>query len=166
VEELDLGVVNGKNFLTRLSFGLELGHSQFDFFGTSFVSQLFNKPSIQVRFHAEKFHAESEVLGGMIINCQNYLSNNLGQPTDGLLDVVLIPKLSRTQLFSHRKNILEGRFDEVPGASIVHLDSLEITSPSGLPLKIGDRELATTPARVEIKPKALKLIVGRGRKFD
>ncbi len=181
VEEMDLGMVNGpsrvdehgmrveagKNFLTKLSFGLNLQPKlHLDFFGISFVRQLFSKPTFKVSFHADKYHASSEVLAGLVINCQNNVCDqSLGQPTDGLLDVVLIPKLSRAQLFTHRKNIQDGCFEKIPGASIIHTDSLEITSPSGLPLKIGDVEFASTPARIEIKPKALKIIVGRLRKF-
>jgi diacylglycerol kinase family enzyme len=167
VDEHGMRVEAGKNFLSKLSFGLNmqpnLGR---DFFGIGFVRQLFGRPTFTVSFNADKYHASSEVLAGLIINCQNNVCDqSLGRPTDGLLDVVLIPKLSRAQLFTHRKNILDGCFEKIPGASIVHAESLEITSPSGLPLKIGETEFATTPARIEIKPKALKMIVGRLRKF-
>jgi len=167
VEEIDLGSVNGIHFLSTLSFGLNLSHKKgFDFFGVSFVSQLIRQPTFKVSFNAEKYHADSEVLGGLIINCQNHKCEEpLGLPTDGLLDVVLIPKLSRGQLFAHRRNILDGCFEKVPGASIMHLESLEITNPSGMPLVAGREEITATPARVEIKPKALKMIVGRERKF-
>ena len=167
VEEMDLGVVNGQNFLTKLSFGFELGRpARWDFGGIGFANQLLSHPTFEVSFHADKFIAKSEVVAGLIINCQNHkCEQGLGKPTDGLLDVVLIPKLSRMQLFAHRKDILDGCFEKVPGASVMHLDRVEITGPSQLPLKIGDLEFAQTPARVEIKPKALKIIVGRNRKF-
>lgn len=167
VEEIDLGVVNGINFLSKLSFGLDLEEKKgFDFAGLGFVRQLINQATFKVSFNADRYHADSEVLGGLIINCQNHkCGEGLGKPTDGVLDVVLIPQLSRSQLFSHRRDILDGCFEKVPGASIMHLESLEITNPSGLPLKIGQDEITTTPARVEIRPKALKMIVGRDRKF-
>ncbi|MBX4205077.1 MAG: hypothetical protein KW788_02700 [Candidatus Doudnabacteria bacterium] len=167
VEEIDLGVVNGISFLTKLTFGLDLkGKDSFDFFGLGFIKQLINKPTFQVSFNADHYHADSEVWGGLIINCQNHkCDKTLGKPTDGLLDVVLVPKLSRSELFSHRRNILDGCFEKVPGASIMHLAALEITNLSGLPLKIESTEVTSTPAKIEVKPKALKMIVGRERKF-
>jgi diacylglycerol kinase family enzyme len=167
VEEIDLGVVNGMNFLSKLTFGLSLGAKKgFDFLGMGFVSELIKQSTFRIGFNADNYHAETEILGGVIINCQNHKCEEpLGKPTDGLLDVVLIPKLTRAQLFTHRKNILDGCFEKVPGASIMHLESLEMTSPTNLPLMIGRDQITMIPARIEIKPKALKMIVGRERKF-
>lgn len=168
IAELDLGVANGVNFLTKLTFGLNTKpKKRFDFFGLGIIRQMLRQQSFEVKFSADhKYHAATEVLGGLIINSRNNIcEHRLGEPTDGLLDVLLVPKLSRLGLFLNRRKILDGCFESLPKASLVHLENLEITSPAGLPLMAGDSEITTTPAKIEIKSKALKFIVGRERKF-
>ena len=167
VEQFDLGSANEKKFVTKLTFGLQLNRpSGFNFFGMKIINQLLNNPSFEVRFTVDgKYTATTEVMGGIVINSRgNNCNHSLGSPTDGLLDVVLVPKLSRVELIKHRNNILNGCFETLPGASVMHLEQLEIVTPN-LPVRLGGAELTQTPLSIEIKPKAVKLIVGRERKL-
>ena len=78
---------------------------------------------------------------------------------------MLISKFRASTTFRHRKEILSGCFDKIPDSSLVHVKKIEIAAPAGLPLRVGGRVIAKTPATIEIIPKALKIIVGKDRKF-
>jgi diacylglycerol kinase family enzyme len=164
IAELDLGVVNGNYFITKLGFGV-LKQSQ-GWIGS--LSHLFSLPNYTLRFSAvEKYQASAEAVGGLIINSRDNesMDNSIGDPTDGELDIMLLPKLSKLQTLKYRGSILSGHFEKIPGSSVVQAEKLEILEPEGLPLKAGERVLAKTPATIEILPKAIKVIVSRDRKF-
>ncbi|HEX5429973.1 MAG TPA: diacylglycerol kinase family protein [Patescibacteria group bacterium] len=149
VEELDLAKANGKNFLTKLSFGF-----------------LPNRETFEVQIQSPGLRVQSsDVLGGTIVNCQTQAHEGLGLPTDGLLDVVLVPRLSRWEEFRHRGELQSGQLEHIPGATVLHLRSLEITAPANMPILTGGIEFGTTPLQVEVKSNAVKMIVGRTRTF-
>jgi len=64
-----------------------------------------------------------------------------------------------------RIDILKGNFEKIPGSSIIHVRQLQISAPEGLPLRVSNKIITRTPATIEVKPKALKIIVGKERKF-
>jgi diacylglycerol kinase family enzyme len=149
IQDMDLGLANNYSFLSKINFGLN------DL--TNFRS-LFNLPTFEIKFSAdESYQATQTVVGGVIMNSTN--------PTDGLLDVLLLPKMSNWNVLRHRSAILTGNFDQIPQASIVHVKKIEILEPKGMPLKIGSRVVARAPAQILIQPKALKMIVGKDRNF-
>ncbi|MBI2355977.1 MAG: hypothetical protein HYV13_02100 [Candidatus Doudnabacteria bacterium] len=176
IMQLDLGLVNhpprvdertrveaGSAFLTRLSFGLHLPEINLNF---RHIRQLFALPTFEVKFATNEYAASLKVIGGQIVNSRgDYKSKPLASPTDGILDVLLLPKLSRFSMLKYRKQIANGFYDLIPGSSLLHLSKLEISSPEGLPLRIGSQIVAKTPATIEIAPKALKIIVGKDRMF-
>ncbi len=161
---LDLGRVNQNLFLSKLAFGVNLTAT--NPFSFSLIRQLFNLPTFEVTFTTNDYRGSHRVVGGLIINSRGGgCSQSLGNPTDGILDVLLLPKLGRRQLIKHRRSIMKGCFESIPESSLVHLDKIEITSPDGLPLRIGTRVVAKTPATIEIMPNALKIISGKDRTF-
>jgi len=151
VEEMDLGKVNDNYFLSKLSFGLgpeNLG-----------LKSLFNLQNFEVKFSADdQFKASVSAVGGTIVNVDT-------DPTDGIADVFLLPKLSKLQTLRYRTQILKQEFEKIPGSSRVHINKLQILSPEGLPLYCGNKIIARTPATIEIVPQAIKMIVGKERKF-
>lgn len=166
VELLDTGIANNAPFLTKLSFGLDFKESDLGWFGSKLIGKLGNLPAYEVRFSAEgKYNGSLEAVAGLILNTREIGERGIANPTDGVFDVVLLPKLTRAQIFKHRKHIASGCLEEVPGSSLLHLKRIEILSPEGLPLRSGNKSIAKTPAIVEVKPKTLKIIVGRERTF-
>lgn len=178
ITQLDLGTVNhpprldeparveaGTLFLTKLSFGVNLPQNQILSF--KLIRQMFSLPTFEVKFATKDYSASLKVIGGQIINSRGMVSKNdeLASPTDGILDVLLLPKLSRWAMLKHRKNIMKGAFEQIPGSSLVHVYKLEISSPQGLPLRVNNRIVAKTPLTVEIIPRALKVIAGKDRMF-
>lgn len=162
VAEIDLGVVNEKLFLSKLIFGISLKRGKQDYLGISILKNFINKPAIEIKFDADgKYRGETNIIGGVVMNC----TRSLGSPNDGLLDVVLLPNLSRMEIFRHRFHILTGEYNLIPRTSVIHVENLEITQPAQTTIYCGTQKLTNTPAQISIKPKALKLIVGRSRTF-
>ncbi|MGE5392346.1 MAG: diacylglycerol/lipid kinase family protein [Candidatus Saccharibacteria bacterium] len=170
VEMLDTGVAGGVPFLSRLTFGLS-SDADFGFLGMGLLGKLGDPPAFEVKFSADgKYHGSLQVIAGAILNTRDARDGacrgeGIANPTDGMFDVLLLPTLTRYQIFQNRRHIQEGCFERVPGSSLLHLKRLEILSPEGLPLKSGNKAVTKTPAIVEVKPKTLKIIVGRDRTF-
>jgi len=153
---LDLGNVNNTLFLSKLFFGLNNSVSVGGLFNYKIIQSLFNLPSFEVKFSVNnQYSATSKVIGGVV-------SNKL---EGGVAQVKLLPELSKTKILQHRGDILTGAFENIPSASIVQANKIEVSSPPGLPLRVGNRVIAKTPATIEIVPQALKIIVGKERKF-
>jgi diacylglycerol kinase family enzyme len=166
VEEMDLGRVNGNYFLSKLTFGLTpASTTMFKSLNYKTLQSLFNLPKFEIKFSANaKYQASFEAVAGMIINSRGE-DSKFSSPTDGVAEVLLLPKLNRAQTFRYRSEILSGNYEKIPETSIVHITTLEISQPDGLALKVGPRIIVRTPATIEILPKALKIIVGKDRKF-
>jgi diacylglycerol kinase family enzyme len=167
VETLDLGIINEKYFLSKLSFGANLHKTNFDLFGLSFASELSKKPTINLKFKIDNnYQAECEVLAGLILNSRGESSTNkIGNPADETLDLLLLPKASKSTLLANSNQILQGNFEKIPNSALIHFKQLEILEPVNLPILLGGTEIGITPAKISIKPKAVKVIVGKDRKF-
>ncbi len=166
VAQMDLGVVNQTFFIGRLTFGLTVKEDQ-GWLGYKLAQDLSKQPEIQLKFSVDgKYQAEALIIGGMIMNARGATeSKNIAHPSDGILDMVLLSKLAQWDGIKYRRQINSGEWERIPKSSVVHMEKLEISSPSGLNLKAGERVIAKTPAVVEVAPLALKIIVGRDRKF-
>lgn len=164
IEELDLGSVNGNYFLSRLTFGLGAETGKTSIFNLKLLQSLFNLPTFEVKFSADnQFQASVKTTGGMIVNCGN--DQRSSDPTDGIADIMLLSKLSKLKTIKYRAEIMSGSYKNIPQASVVHVNRLEISSPAGMALRVGNRVIAKTPATIEILPKAIKIIVGKDRRF-
>lgn len=151
IAEMDLFKVKDYYFLSKLSFGIGPENAG--------LRALFNLSNFEVKFSADnQYQASVSVVGGTVVNI-------FTNPTDGIADVFLLPKLNKFQTLKYRSQILKGDFNQIHGSSIVHVNKLEITAPEGLPLRVGAKVVARTPATIDVLPKALKMIVGKERKF-
>lgn len=166
IANLDLGMVNNNFFLSKLAFGPSIEPDDVGFFNFSGVKKL-NEPPIEVKFTGDgSFNVTLKVISGLILNCRLQDNNaKIANPVDSVLDVLLLPKLSRFKLFKYRKDIARGFFEKIPGSSLLHIRKMSINSPEGLALRVGNKVLAKTPATIEVLPRALKIIVGRDRTF-
>jgi diacylglycerol kinase family enzyme len=158
IAEMDLGQVNNTYFLSKLMFGLgtqaENGFARL--FNLKLIRSLFKLPSFEVKFSVDgQYQASTKVVSGIIMN---------NHTATGNAEVLLLPKLSKSQTFRFRKQILSGNYKEIPGASIIQANKIEVSTPAGLPLRVGSRVIAKTPVVIEIITKALKIIVSRDRK--
>ncbi len=148
IQDIDLGVVNGQFFLSKISFGSA-------------------ETPISIKISAdEQFSATQTVISGLIVNSrENVKPTKIGNPTDGLLDVLLLSELSRWNKFFKKQVIAQGLYEELPGTSILHFKQVRIHEPSGVPIMLNTRIITRTPATITIVPKALRMIVGKARSF-
>jgi diacylglycerol kinase family enzyme len=166
IEMLDLGTVNQNWFLTRLTFG---GGDEAE--NSTGIFNMFKKlelPAMEIKFSAdEKYSGVFHAAAGTIINARdnNGGDKSLANPTDSVLDLLMVPGNSNLTQWSHKKDFANGTLENIPGCSVVHLKKIEIKSPEGMPLKAAGKVIAKVPAVIEVIPKALKMIVGRDRTF-
>ncbi len=169
VAELDIGEINEHYFLSKV----ELGENQFSqiergFLGLTAMRKFLNlKPFVLNLRLEDSYNVSTEVLAAQIINCRNNegCKMKLGNPTDRLLDILLLNKLSATQIIRYRRD-LEGRcFDNLPGATIMHAKKIEVLGPRKLPLAIEGQVYTKAPAMVKIAKQKIKMIVGKPRQF-
>jgi diacylglycerol kinase family enzyme len=159
ITEFDLGSVNGNYFISKLMFGLgtnpDKGFAKL--FGLKLIRSLFHLPAFEVKLSVNgQYQASTKVVSGIIIS---------NHDDEGSAEVMLLPKLSKSKTFRYRRQILAGIYKDIPEASIIHASKIEVITPAGLPLRVGGRVIAKTPATIEIHPKALKIIVSRDRKI-
>jgi diacylglycerol kinase family enzyme len=157
-------------FIKNLTFGLEFSSELKNAGKFSFkrIKELMNLPSIDVTFIGDKqFKAKLSLLGGSVINARdNHCGTNFVNPTDGVLDVLLLPKMNKYKIFKYRKYILNGCYENIPGVSVLHVKRLEISTPEGLNLRTGSRVMAKAPAIIQSSKHKLKIIAGRERIFS
>lgn len=170
ISRLDLGKIGEHFFLTALEFGhnfnLKRGNG---LWGVSRVlPKLWAIKSFVVKLLLEdSYTVTAEILGGQIINLRSNENcrQKLGNPVDGVLDVLLLHKLSTINLLRHRKELSSGCLDNVPGATVMHTKKIEILAPKKLPLSAESQILTKAPAAITVAREKIKMIVGKGRQF-
>lgn len=168
-EELDLGQVGEHYFLSKV----ELGNNFFNrfepgFLGLAAVARVLKLEPFAVKLSLEDaYTVTSEVLGVQIINSRSNEGARLklGDPTDGLLDILLLNKLSAAQIFRYRMALATGCLDNVPGATIMHAKKISVLGPKKLPLSIEGQVYTKAPAEVRVAKPKIKMIVGKNRQF-
>jgi diacylglycerol kinase family enzyme len=158
IQEIDLGVVNDNfYFISKISFGLNENRG---------LGKMFDLPEIEISFLVdEKFQASQTVAAGLIINSRIANNNQIGNPTDGLLDILLLPQISKWNTILYRRDLISGFYENIPKSSIIHAKQITLSRPLGLPLKLGNKVVGRTETKITLAPKMLKMIVGRERKF-
>jgi len=79
---------------------------------------------------------------------------------DGLLDVVLVSRVSRMRLLRLFPSVYSGRHVEQPEVSVIQARTIEIRAPAGLELMVDGELRGTTPARIECLPLAIEMFSG------
>ncbi|MCL5435589.1 MAG: hypothetical protein M1275_00735 [Patescibacteria group bacterium] len=124
--------------------------------------------AVEIRFD-RSFKASGDLFLGSIINASDHISQKdgvtIGDPKDGLLDIVLVGRLNRFQNWKWRKTAETRALETFPGASIVHAREVEILSPVGLQLFAGPIVVATAPTRIFLAEDKVRVIVGKSRTF-
>lgn len=169
VAELDLGQVQEHYFLSKVDLGTNsFARIDSGFWGLRAFSVLSRLKPFLVKLSLEdSYTVTSEVLGVQIVNSRSNQGCRfrLGDPTDRLLDVLLVNKLSTSQLFRYRRELASGCLDNVPGATIMHARKIEILGPKKLPIQVEGQVYTKAPATITLAREKVKIIVGKGRQF-
>lgn len=178
--ELDLGqagppglAVSGEAgehyFLSKVDLGTNsFARIETGFWGLKAARSLMQLQPFVVKLSIEgSFTATSEVLGAQIINSRSNegCRLKLGDPSDGLLDILLLNKLSGSQIFRYRSELASGCLDNVPGATVLHARKIEVLGPRKLPLSVEGQTYTKAPASIRVAERKIKMIVGKSRQF-
>jgi diacylglycerol kinase (ATP) len=169
VRELNMGKVGEHYFLSQVDLG-ENSFAKTDpgVWGLNAMRTFMNFQAFPLKLSLEdSFTATSEVLAAQVINCRNNdgCRLKLGDPTDQLLDVLLLNKLTSSQIFRYRKELASGCLDNVPGSTVMHAKKIDILGPKKLPLFIEGQVYTKAPATIMVAKEKIKLIVGKSRQF-
>jgi diacylglycerol kinase family enzyme len=169
IEHLDLGYAKGNSFFTYLSLGASLSkirpQSIFDFSGFKKAAALNPVPvSIDVD---GMYTAKFEVAIGAVFNSRagQKTKSSLANPTDHVLDVLLLPGLTAYDAWKYRNELSAGHLEDVPGCAVIRGQRIRIDGPADWPLFIGERVLGKAPVMIEAIPNKIRMIVGKGRTF-
>ncbi len=169
IRELDLGKVGDHYFLSQADLGPNsFAKMDAGFWGLTAARSLLSLEPFVIKLSLEdSYTATSEVLGAQIINCRSNegCRLRLGDPTDKLLDILLLHRLKTSQIFRYRRQLVSGCLDNVPGSTVMHAKKIEILGPKKLPISIAGQVLTKTPATISVAKEKIKMIVGKGRQF-
>src|SRR3989344_2801368 len=166
---LDLGKVGEHYFLSQVDLGTNsFTRIESGFWGMTAARQLMGLQPFTVQLSLENsYKVTSEALGVQIINSRNNQGCRLklGDPTDRLLDLLLLHKLKSTQIFRYRNQLATGCLDNVPGTTVMHAKKIEVLGPRKLPISIEGQVYTKAPATISVAKEKIKVIVGKGRQF-
>ena len=81
---------------------------------------------------------------------------------DGLLDVCIFPGRSLLTKLRHLFLVVVGRHEDDPEVTYLQVRELRVASRRPIPLQVDGEPYGTTPARIEIVPGAVLVLVGPG----
>lgn len=177
VEEVDLGLIDDKLFVTAASIGFDniifdLKRSQrlgtlgkFGFATKLYAAARSYKPlHLDLNFDG-KFSVETDCFNFSLSNGAflNYIPQK-SKPQDNMLDAVLVSHLSASDAIKYGQGTLD--LSKKPGqVSVFHTKKIKITSKDPVPVSADGKIVATTPVTIEVSDRKLKVIVSKKRHF-
>ncbi len=166
IERMDLARIAGNYFISYLEFGILSQNLKFISWWNSFKMLSGATQKFDIRID-DSYTLSIEALGGMVANTRSTSSNSelIANPTDSLLDLLILEKLSRTEILRYKNDIASGCLERAPKTTVIKCKKVEFLEPRGFNLTMLGRVVAKFPAIVEIIPQRLKMIVGKNRTF-
>ncbi len=166
LERIDLAKIAGNYFINYLEFGaLSQNLKTVGFWsGMKFLST--QAKNLVARID-DSYNINLPALGGLVVNIRSSSSQgqNIANPTDGNLDLLILEPLNRMQILTYRKDIAEGLLEKVPNTTVIKCKKIEFLEPRGTTITMLGRLVAKFPSTVEIIPQRLRMIVGKNRTF-
>lgn len=119
---------------------------------TSEISVAVGSETRRARMH-DVIVANGRFFGGGMMICPG------AEPDDGLFDVLLIGNLTKRDLLLTLPKTYRGKHLPHPKAELLRGSTVEIDAPEPLPVELDGEQPGTTPARIELVPRALRLRV-------
>ncbi len=165
---LDVGQIQNTFFFTKVGVGVSLeslqAKSLFDFSKFSAAAQL--KP-VPIRMEIDgQFSVEFEVAVGGIFNTRAARGeNHIADPTDGILDILLLPRISSMDAWKYRAELMNGQLEKIPGCAVMHGRKIIVSGQAGVPFFVGEKTVAKAPSVIQIATHKVKMVVGKDRMF-
>ncbi len=166
IEKIDLAICGNTYFMSFIEFGINREQLRGLSLWNSFNP--LSSPTYPLTLRIDgNYTIQTNCASGIIANTRPLTADvpHIANPTDGLLDLMLVENMSKRELMKYRDLLLSGSLEHIPHTSVIKCKSVELLEPRGLPISMSDRIITKFPATVEIIPKRLKMIVGKNRTF-
>jgi diacylglycerol kinase family enzyme len=166
IERMDLARIAGNYFISYLEFGI-LSYNLKSANWWSSIKMLSSEPqTFNVRID-DSYNLSINALGGLIANTRSSScdTDSIANPTDGVLDLLILEKLSKTEILRYKNAIATGCLEKAPKTTVIKCKKVQFLEPKSFNLTMLGRVVAKFPAIVEIIPQRLKMIVGKNRTF-
>jgi diacylglycerol kinase family enzyme len=166
IVSIDLAALGGFHFISFVEFGVT--SQNLEQAGLWKTLQLLSKPATQWQFKIDNSYTlQVQGLGGLLVNSRSTSSKHerIANPSDGLLDLLLIEKLSKTDLLRLRDTLVRGQLEDLPNPTVIKCKSVEFLEPKGASLTMFGRHVAKFPATVKMIGRKQRMIVGKQRTF-
>ena len=166
IEHMDLARIAGNYFISYLEFGI-LSRNLKAASWWSGIKMLSEEPKKFTLRIDDSYTLNIEALGGMIANTRSTSCNteSIANPTDGVLDLLILEKLTKSQMLRYKNAIATGCLEKAPKTTVIKCKKVQFLEPQNFNLTMLGRVIAKFPTAVEIIPNRLKMIVGRNRTF-
>lgn len=178
VEEVDLGLINDKLFVTSASIGfdnviydMKRGRgaanslSKFAFITKlSAIAKVFKPIHLELNFDG-RYSVETECFNFSLSNGAflNYLPQK-SKPQDNMLDAVLISHLNFRDALKYGQGTLD-LSKKLGQVSVFHTKKIKITSKEPVTVSADGKAVAETPVTIEVSDRKLRVIVSKKRHF-
>ncbi len=174
---IDVGIINGLPFFEVVSIGAEasfmplaenLRHHGAVGAIRAFISglQLFLRlESYPIKLHFSKRHTK-KIRAWQITVCNapvyglRFNAAEDAKIDDGYLDIIAASYKHRWELIRHYRSIMSGQRELSALVSHFRIKRMRITSDAAIPVVIDGEQKTSTPAQIQIHPKALRVIRG------
>lgn len=166
IERIDLATLGSSYFISYVEFGI--GSKKLKNLNWWNSMKALSVPEHKFKIRIDNSYTmDIAALGGIITNTRPTAAQNttIANPTDGFLDLLILEKLNKYHILKYKQQIIEAHFEEIPNTSVIKCRKVEFMEPRGFPLTIMGRMFAKIPSAIEIIPRRLKMIVGKGRTF-
>lgn len=177
VEEVDLGLINDKLFVTAASIGFDnivydlkksrktgsVGNFAF-MTKLSAAARAFKPVHLELNFD-EKYSVETDCFNFSLSNGAflTYLPQK-SKPQDNMLDAVLISHLSFSDTLKYGQGTLD-LTKKLGQVSVFHTKKIRITSKEPVMVSADGKMVAETPVTIEVSDRKLRVIVSKKRHF-
>ena len=166
LEKIDLARIGEHYFISFLEFGITSHNlKSLNWFKTLKLLSLETK-NYTIRID-DSYNLNIGAMGGLVANIRSTSSSGqkIADPTDSNLDLLILEKLSKTQLLRYKNEIAEGSLEKIPNTTVIKCKKIEFLEPRGTLITMLGRAIARFPNIVEIIPQRLRIIVGKNRTF-
>lgn len=177
IEEVDLGIVGDRFFVTSVSIGFDPKIADFKRlsrgnaidkvkygFGVFKEATTFKPLNTRIKFD-NNYEVEADCFNVIVSNAQFFpLISANPVPNDNLLDTVVITKIPNSKIIRYGYLSDPSKID-LPKISVFHSKKIEISSKNPCDVAADGQIIAKTPVEIRMADKKLRVIVSRKRNF-
>ena len=116
-------------------------------------------PKISVKTGNQEFFGQLVIVGNGRFYGGRYAFFPDAELDDGLLDIVVVEEVRRTQILKYGWAVLTDNITRMSGVHYLQAKELELSSESRVPVETEGDAVGELPAKVTVQPKALRVLI-------